>query len=164
MGSVTGAGCIVSLGRAGTRGIGLMGSMMGMGWRDGRGGVDTRDATGRGCGTDSGCTGSITGITTPGSGSAGKATGRECSLALMGAAIPGNSCVELSMGLAPTISGMVIDTVVSTLETKSMVSESIALLLATAMKAHGMKAGDKVLEYTHSEMVKRDRESGIVVF
>lgn len=59
---------------------------------------------------------------------------------------------------------MVIDIVVSTSETKSMVSESITLPMATATRAHGMKAGDKVLVHTHSEMVKRDQGSGIVVF
>lgn len=104
-GGVMGAACIVSVGRESTRGIGLMGSMMGMGWRAGQGGVDTGDTTGRVCGTGLGCISSIMDIAIPASGSAGRAMGMECRLALMGAAMWGNSCVELSMGSDATISG-----------------------------------------------------------
>lgn len=104
-GSVMGAGCIVFLGRGDMKGIGLMGSMTGMGSRAGRGGVDTGDSTTRDCGMGSGCIGSIMRIAMPGSGSVGRAMGPECKLAPMVAAMWGNSNVELSMVLAATVSG-----------------------------------------------------------
>lgn len=59
---------------------------------------------------------------------------------------------------------MVIGIVANISETKSMVLGCTTLLMATATRAHGMKEGDRVLEHTHSEMVRGGLVSGTVAF
>ncbi|XP_038976875.1 phosphatidylinositol 4-phosphate 5-kinase 5-like [Phoenix dactylifera] len=83
----------------GMRVIGLMGSMMGMGWRAGQGGADTGDNTGWVCVMDSGCISSIMEIAMPGSGSAGRAMGVECQTCSDGSCYVGEFMCGVKHGL-----------------------------------------------------------------
>ena len=89
----------------GTREIGLMGSMMGMGLRAGLGEAGTGGNIVKVFDMVMGFIGSIQGIVMQGSGIMGRATVLECRLALMGVVMLGNLSVGLSMGLVATILG-----------------------------------------------------------
>ena len=88
------------------RGIGLMASMMGMGWRLGPEDGDLEGNIGKALGMGLGCIGSIPEMFMRGNGQMGRVMGVDFIAARMGADMWGNSSGASSMGLVITISGI----------------------------------------------------------
>lgn len=135
---------------------------MGMGLRGGLEEADTRVNIGKDRGMAMGFIDSTQGTLMQGSGAMGRAMALECRLALMVAAMLVNSSMALSMALVATILEMEIDMQENILETKSMDSGSIILLMVIVTRVHGMKAGSRAMASILFEMATQDVVCGMV--
>lgn len=146
------------------RGIGLMASMMGMGWRLGRGEAGTAVSIGRVSGMGLECIDFILVMFMLGNGRMGKVMAVEPILVKTVVDMWGNSSGVLSTAMATIILEMGTHMLENTLQTRCMGLEFISLPTVIGMREPGMRVEGKGLECTPLEMERLNLGTGKMGF